>query len=68
MNTIMAKTSGSDSYSDVQEKVPSSEKSDEGATKEAYNDKAAFPLNLQEPNISDNESSDSVKEVRCGSN
>lgn len=66
LNTIWPQLRAPDSQSGVQEKEnyhvqrSSSDKNDEGATKEAHDDKAA---NVQEPNISDDSSSDSVKEV-----
>jgi len=65
---VMAATSGINSYSGVNEKDgnirrSSSENSEKAAKKGVYDDKAALPVNMQEPNLSDGASSDSIQEV-----
>jgi hypothetical protein len=65
----MAATSDTDAHSVIREKdnyqaqpQSSSEKSDDDATKESFG-KVKFPVNIQEPNLSDDGASDSIKEV-----
>ena len=59
----MAATLGIDSKDDGGVRRSSSDNSEKDATKEVYEDKKAVPVNVQEPNLSDDTSSDSVKEV-----